>query len=134
MTVRAATRLGREQPGAAERGAAEQAEHAVAAVEAGLDGLPGEGGGDEGEREDARRDDVDPAGRSEVGGVRLHQTDQHQGREHHGDQQLLAVAHQHRDLAAGLGEHPLPGRRGAGRGSEVEPVHGHDRARPVRSR
>ena len=108
MTDEGGHGLGGQQPGPAERGAAEHPQHAVPPVEAGLDGLTGEGRGDQRQGQDPGRDDVDPPGRAEVGGVRLHQADQDQGRQDDGDEQLLAVADQHGDLAAGLGQDPLP--------------------------
>ncbi len=100
---------------------AEQLDHPVAALEAGRDRHGGERGRHHGEREHARRQDVDGPVAVEVdpdasrGGDAA---DQHDHRDDDGEQQLLAVAEHQPRLHARLGgDHPRQG-SAAGRGCE----------------
>ncbi len=101
-------RLPQQQPAAAERGDAEQPENAVAAVEPGRDGLPGEGGRDDGQGEHSRRGVVDAATRSEGGRGRQSQPDEGHPRQDDRDEELLAVAQQGQGLEDALRPDPRP--------------------------
>lgn len=91
MTNPTAPSLADEQPLASQRAGSEEAQHPVAAVEAGGDRLAGEGGGDDRQGEHPCGRDVDAAPGPEVGDVAQGEGEQGQGGEHERDERLLAV-------------------------------------------
>ena len=80
-----------DQSGAAQGSGGQEAQHSVAAVEAGGDALAGEGGGHGAQGQDAGHGNVDPAATEPVQQRRDGQADQGQQRQDDGEDQLLAV-------------------------------------------
>ena len=115
-TSEQAADLAGEQAGAGQRRGAEPLDHAVAPLEAGGDRQRGERRRHHRQRQHAGREDVDGRVReveAEWCGAG-HAADQHDHRDHHGEQQLLAVAQHQPRLHAGLGGDLPRERRGAG--------------------
>ena len=96
-------RLAAEQHRAGQRRGAQALEHGVLALEPGADGEPGERGGHDGQRHDARHHEVDAARRVERVQQRQVEEEQQQQRDQQREADLLAVAQQQAELHRRLG-------------------------------